>query len=72
LGALPKGSEEYHYYKELCGHYEAFVYTQLGGIARPDTSKEGFKVSITHYKKARAIYNLVGLKDDVSRMDTIP
>jgi hypothetical protein len=68
---MPKSSEEYKYYIILCGEYEAFVYTQLGGLATWDASEEGFKIMITYFKKARAIYNLVGMKFDVSRMDTI-
>ena len=36
-----------------------------------DTSEEGFKIMITHYKKARAIYNLVGMKDKANHLDTV-
>jgi hypothetical protein len=63
---MPKTSNEYQYYKLLCD-IEAFVYTQLGGTE--DSSEEDFNAMIAHYKKARAIYNLVDMKDDVSRMD---
>jgi hypothetical protein len=52
---MPEGSNEYQYYKLLCGHYETYAHFQLGCIARSDTSEEGFKVSITHNKKVRAI-----------------
>jgi hypothetical protein len=65
---MPKSSEEYQYYTMLCGNYEAYVYKQLGGIAR---SEEDFNAMITHYKKARAIYNLVDMKDDAQRIDTL-
>ena len=67
---MPKASEEYHYYRALCNN-EAFVYKQLGGMFLRDSSEEGFKIMITYFKKARAIYNLVGIKDNVEDMDTI-
>ena len=69
---MPKGSEEYEYYKALCGNYEARAYHQLGVLLLMcDTSEEGFKIMITHYKKARAIYNLVGMKDKANHLDTV-
>ena len=61
---MPRHSEEYQYYKMMCGTYEAFAYTQLGRMLSGETK-------IIHYKKARAIYNLVGMKDDVQQMDTL-
>ena len=48
--------------------WKAYVYKQLGGIAR---SEEDFNAMITHFKKARAIYNLVDMKDNAQRMDTL-
>jgi hypothetical protein len=37
-----------------------------------DNSDEGFKVQITHFKKARAIYNLVSMTmSDCSMTDSI-
>ena len=66
---MPKASVEYQFYKILCGHYEAYAYSQSGSVS--DKSEEGFKTKIIHYKKARAIYKLFGMNDDVSRMDTI-
>jgi len=68
---MPKASEEYAYYRMLCGNYEAFAYSQLGGMLMLDSSEEGFKIMITHYKKARDIYNLVHMKDSAQRMDTV-
>jgi hypothetical protein len=68
---MPKASEEYQYYKLLCGHYETYAHLQLGGIARSDTSEEGFKAMMTHYKKARAIYYLFGMKGNAQQMDTL-
>jgi hypothetical protein len=65
---MPKASEEYLYYRALC-NYEAYAYNILGDML--DSSEEGFKAMMQHFKKARAIYNLVGMKDDVSRMDTL-
>ena len=67
----PKGSEEYRYYRLLCVEYEAYAYAELGTLLISDTSEEGFKIAITHYKKVRAIYNLVGMKDSAQQMDTI-
>jgi hypothetical protein len=67
---MPKASEEYHYYRALC-NYEAYAYKQLGRIFLRDSSEEGSKIMLQHIKKARAIYNLVGLKEDAQEMDTI-
>jgi len=67
---MPKASEEYAYYIMLCGEYEAYAYGQLGAMLKSDSSEEGFKIMVTHYKKARAICNLVGMKDSAQRMDT--
>ena len=68
---MPKASEEYAHYRMLCGNYEAFAYSQLGGMLMLDSSEEGFKIMITHYKKARDIYNLVGMKDKANHLDTV-
>jgi len=67
---MPKTSMEYQYYRKLCGTYEAFTYTYLGSELVWDSSEEGFKVMITHFKKARAIYNLVGMPEMAKEMDT--
>jgi len=66
---MPHDSEKYEYYRWLCGNYEAFGYYALGAMAQCDKSKEGFKIAITHFKKARAIYNLVGLTDEAKQME---
>jgi hypothetical protein len=68
---MPKDSEEYHYYRALCGDYEACAYSSLGALSISDTSEKGFNIMITHYKKARAIYNLIGLKDRSNHLDTM-
>jgi hypothetical protein len=68
---MPKSSVEYQYYKLLCGNYEAYAHEHLGGMFLRDSSEEGFKAMMQHFKKARAIYNLVDMKDDVSRMDIL-
>ena len=62
-------SVEYQYYKMMCGKYEAFAHQQLGSILRSDTSEEGFKVMMTHYKKASAICKLVDMKDMANNLD---
>jgi hypothetical protein len=72
----PHDSEEYKYYIMLCGTYEAFAHSELGRIVWLDVSEEGFtgeneKIMLQHIKKARAIYNLVGMNDNAQRMDTI-
>lgn len=36
-----------------------------------ETSGEGFKVAIMHFKNARAIYNLVGMKDNAQQVGAI-
>jgi len=66
---MPKTSTEYQYYKMLCGDYEAFGYDVLGKIARLRT-EEGINTMITHWKKARAVYNLVGNIDEAEHIDT--
>ena len=64
---MPKDSEEYQYYRFLHGNYEAFTNEMLGAIAY--RAKESMMITITHFKKARAIYNLVGEKEDVQRVE---
>ena len=64
---MPKDSEEYQYYRFLHGNYEGFAYEMLGVIAY--RAKESMMITITHFKKARAIYNLVGEKEYVQRVE---
>jgi hypothetical protein len=69
---MPKGSGEYQYYKMLCGEYQAFAYEHLGTLmmlTSRDGDLEAYKKVITHFKKARAIYNLVGMPDEAKQMD---
>jgi hypothetical protein len=61
---MPKASEEYQYYKSLCGDYES-VYEHWGIMLLGDTSEDSIEIMLMHWKKALAIYNLVGKKDDV-------
>jgi hypothetical protein len=68
---MPKSSEEYQYYTTLCGNYEAYAHHQLGSMLMSDTSEEGFKVMITHFKKASAICKLVGMKDLANNFDIL-
>jgi hypothetical protein len=55
---MPQNTEEYQYFRMLCGNYEAYGYDYLG---RAYNSIEGIKTAIIHFKKARAIYNLVSM-----------
>ena len=66
----PKNSKEYDYYRFLCGRYETFGYDAMGTMAQCYNSKEGFKIAITHFKKARAIYNLLGMTDEAKQMES--
>jgi hypothetical protein len=66
---MPKSSGEYLYYTMLCGDYEAFAYGQLGELTLINTVDD-CKISIKHCKKARAIYNLVGMTDQATVMET--
>jgi hypothetical protein len=66
---MPHDSEEYQYYTVLCGNYESFAHHELGSMLMSDTSEEGFKVMITHFKKASAICKLVGMKDRATNLD---
>ena len=68
---MPKASEEYQYYRILCGNYEALAHMQIGMNLSSDTSEEGKNVVIGHFKKARAIYNLVDMKIEAQRMEDI-
>jgi hypothetical protein len=65
---MPKNSTEYQYNKMLCGDY-AFGYDVLGKIARLRI-EEGIETMITHWRKARAAYNLVGNTDEAKHIDT--
>jgi hypothetical protein len=65
---MPKTSEEYKYYTALCGKYEAFAHMQIG--MNLSVTGEGKKVAIGHFKKANAIYNLVGMIHEAKQMDT--
>ena len=64
---MPEDSEEYRYYKTLCGNYEAFAYNNLGAISQVDYSEEGFNTMISNFKKARVIYSLIGMADAATR-----
>ena len=68
---MPKASEEYQYYRILCGNYEALAHMQIGMNLSSDTSEEGKNVVIGRFKKARAIYNLVDMKIEAQRMEDI-
>ena len=47
---MPRDSEEYEYYKFLCGNYEAYASHQLG-VLLCDSSEDGVKTAITYFKK---------------------
>jgi hypothetical protein len=66
---MPKTSDQYIYYKLLCGRYEAFAYNYLGALLTNCTDKD-WKLAITHYKKAQAIYNLVDMKDHAQQIES--
>ena len=72
---MPRASDEYQYYKMLSGNYEAFGYVKMGTLSAflsrtsAISNIEGCKTAIPHFKKARAIYNLIGMKDKASQMD---
>jgi hypothetical protein len=63
----PKTSEEYQYYKMICGEYEAYAHMQIAMTF--NLTEEGQKLAIGHFKKARAIYNIVGMKDMAQQTD---
>ena len=67
----PHSSEEYQYYKALCGDYEANAYSRLGILLLGDTSEESKKIAITHLKKASTIQRLLGMTDMTTAYDTI-
>jgi hypothetical protein len=66
---MPKYSEEYQYYELVCGTYEAYSYVQLGGMSLYASSEENQQLAITHFKKARAIFTLVGMTDKAKQME---
>jgi hypothetical protein len=66
---MPHSSEEYQYYKVLLGNYEANAHIQFGVTLMGDKTEESHRLAITHFKKASAIFRLVGMKDDATAMD---
>lgn len=66
---MPKYSEEYQYYELVCGNYEAYSYVQLGGMSLYVSSEENQQLAITHFKKAHAIFTLVGMTDKAKQME---
>ena len=68
---MPPTSDEYQYYKMLCGDYEAVGYQSLGMIASYDDTEASYKRSITHFQKARAIYKLLGFEDRAKSIDIL-
>jgi len=69
---LPKTSDNYRYYKAMCGVCESEAYKQLAGIALQNPSnEESSQLAIKHFKKARAIYNLFDMKDEARKMDFV-
>jgi len=68
---MPKDSEEYQYYRVLCGEYEGIAHHSLGMMLWGESSEENMKTMIMHLKKARAIYNLVGMTDKAKHLDTM-
>jgi hypothetical protein len=80
---MPEDSDENSYYRALCGEYEAFAYIQLGHISLLDftehSSEESRNITITQFRKARAIYNLCGMTEqaeqvtaDILQIEMIP
>ena len=70
---MPHASEEYKYYKILCGTLEAFAHMQFAtslDMGSLDGSDDSNKVAVGHLKKARAIYNLFGMKNEAQNIDT--
>ena len=65
---MPKTSEEYQYYTGL-GGCEAYAHIMIATTLA--LTEEGTKVAIGHFKKARAIYNLAGKKDDIQQFNTM-
>jgi len=52
--------------------YEAGAYIQLGAIAsRNPSNEESSQLAIEHFKMARAIYNLLDMKDESRQMDFV-
>jgi hypothetical protein len=66
---MPKTSEENLYYTVFCGNYEAYAHMMIAtSLDFTEESKKGARIE--HFKKARAIYNLVDMKDNAKLMDT--
>ena len=71
---LPHDSEEYQLYRTICINYEGFGYKVLGLGAMYEISpnnycRENMEIANNYFKKARAIYNLVGMPDEAKKMD---
>jgi hypothetical protein len=69
---LSKTSDNYRYYKAICGMYEAGAYIQLGAIAsRNPSNEESSQLAIKYFKRARAIYNLLDMTNEARQMDFV-
>ena len=67
---MPHDSGQYKYYCWLRGDYEAFLYEALGmNNTSTDPAAKGFKDMITHFKKALAIYKLVGMTVEAKQVE---
>ena len=66
---MPTGSDEYKYYRRMCGNYEAFVYECLG-MPSLDFTEKSVKSKITHLKKALVIYNLFGMTESSKNVES--
>ena len=66
---MPPTSDEYQYYKLLCGDFEASGYMNLGVMTSLDQTEASYKRSITYFQKAKAICNFLGLEDNAKSMD---
>jgi hypothetical protein len=68
---MPKDSEEYQYYFLMSRDLEASAYVLLGMMEKWGSCEESrVQEAILHFKKARAILNLVGITDMAKQMES--
>ena len=61
---MPQTSDEYQFYRLLCGTYEAPGFEALAMVLCFDMNEASTKRSMSYFLKARTIYSLLGMKDE--------
>ena len=62
---MPQTSDEYQFYRLLCGTYEGPGFESLAMVLSIDMNEASAKSSMAYFLKARTIYSLLGMKDEL-------